>query len=129
MTTPENEFGTPHFVTAGPFLRIPPRGAGRNRDFYGVGKPIPDGLLTEAQIQHFLAHSLIARSDGKGHVDHGREDEALCAVIACCADEEGSESWGRPRIAERLRANGYAFSNDTLSRAIKRFKNPLPEAD
>lgn len=127
-----SEYGVARFVTGPGVGLLPiqnPRG-GRRLDIYGPGRPVPQGVLTEQQVNHFLAHNLIERVDDKGNVDRYRVGEALSAIIACCADEEGSENWGRPRIAERLRANGFAFSNQTISLAIKRWQNPpVPEQD
>jgi hypothetical protein len=132
--TPEApvDYGTPRYVTSSTCHLLPivnPRG-GKRLDIYGPGKPIPDGALTAAQIKHLLDHGMISHTDGKGNVDHLRVDECLSAIIACCADEEGSETWGRPRIAERLRSQGFAFGNDTLSRAIRKWHNPpAPQED
>jgi hypothetical protein len=130
MTESEFHHGEPHFVTASSFLRIDnPRG-GPVRDIYGKGVPIPQGAMTEKQIKHYLEHGQIARSDGKGNIDHDRVEECLSAIICCCADEPGWESWGRPRISERLRANGFRFSNKSFGLAIKRLHNPpQPEQD
>jgi len=125
----ETTEGIAHYVTAGAFLRIDAPGGGRVRDFYGAGRPIPANAMTETQIRHYLDHGLIARSDGKGNVDHLRVDECLSAIIATIADEPGSEKWGRPRIAEALRAAGFKFGNETLSRAIRRFHNPPKQED
>jgi hypothetical protein len=133
--TPEApvDYGTPRYVTAGAFLPIlNPRG-GKRLDIYGAGKPIPQGAMTDEQIKHWLDKGLIEHTDGKGNVDRYRVVECLSAIIACCADEEGSETWGRPRIAERLRSQGFAFQNKTLGIAIRMWRgdwksgDPIPE--
>jgi hypothetical protein len=124
----EPDFGTPRYVTAGAFLRIlNPRG-GKSDDYYGKGLSVPASAMTDAQRDHYLSHGFIERADAHGNIDRGREDECLSFIIATIADAEGCESWGRPRIAEAVRRAGGQFSNETLSRAIKRFKNP-PEQD
>jgi hypothetical protein len=131
--TSEFHHGTPHFVTASAFNRFDNPAGGKVHDIFGAGVPVPAHVLRdEKHVEHLLRHGLIERSDGKGHVDKWRCEEALSAIICCCADDEGSESWGRPRIAERLRANGFAFSNKTLSIAVKMWRgdwklgDPLP---
>ena len=110
------------------FPLVNPAG-GKNEDIYGKGRPIPDRIVQKLMrepktLEHLLAKGLVAYTDGKGHVDTGRCIECLSVIILLCADEEGSETWGRPRIAERLRANGYSYSNEAMSTAIRMFKNP-----
>jgi hypothetical protein len=126
MTETEFHHGTPRYVTASSYLPIVnPRG-GKRLDIYGVGKPVPASAMTHEQAQHFLRLGLIEHTDGKGNVDRFRAVECLTAIIACCSDDEGFESWGRPRIAERLRREGFAYSNKTLGIAIKMFKSDPP---
>jgi hypothetical protein len=120
----ETTEGVARYVTSGAFLRIDAPGGGRVRDFYGKGVPVPASAMTEKQTQHYLDHGLIERADAHGRPDHLRVDECLSAIICCIADEPGCEDWGRPRIAEAVRRAGFSFSNETLSRAIKRWKNP-----
>jgi len=130
--TPEVNYGKPRYVTSSTCALLPIQkpGGGKRHDIYGPHKPIPADALTDALAQHLLDHGLIERVTANGVVDHLRVDECLSAIICTIADAEGSESWGRPRIAEAVRRSGYSFSNDTLGRAIKRWHNPpLPEQD
>ena len=124
------DYGTPRYVTSSTCHLLPivnPRG-GKRLDIYGPHKPIPHGALTDEQVRHLLDHGMIEHTDGKGNIDHLRVDEALSVIICCIAEEEGSESWGRPRIAEAVRRAGYRFSNETLGLAIKRWHSPpVPE--
>jgi hypothetical protein len=127
--TPEVDYGTPRFVTASTFLRIDnPRG-GKVTDIFGAGRPVPPSALSDPKVrQHLLDHGLIEACDDKGVVDRYRCVEALSAII--CTDCE--VGWGRPRIAERLRSQGFGYSNRTLGIAIKMFNSdwvlgdPLP---
>jgi hypothetical protein len=129
--TPEApvDYGTPRYVTAGAFLPILRPGGGKRLDIYGPGKPVPASAMTDAQVAHFLDKGLIEHVDAHGNVDKWRCVEALTAIIACCADEEGSESWGRPRIAEAVRRKGFKFQNRTLGIAIKMFKSDWKSGD
>jgi hypothetical protein len=127
--TPEVDYGTPRYVTAAASLHIVnPRG-GKRLDIYGQGRPVPASAMTDEQIRHFLDKSLIEHADEHGNVDRFRAVECLSAIITCCADDEGFESWGRPRIAERLRANGFAFGNKTFGIAIKMLKSDWKSGD
>ena len=132
MTETPVHYGTPRYVTAGAFLRIDNPHGGKVRDFFGPGRPVPASAMTDAQRDHYLRVGLIEHCDDRGHVDKWRCEEALSVIITCIANEEGSESWGRPRIAEAVRRAGFAFSNKTLSIAVKMWRSdwklgdPLP---
>jgi hypothetical protein len=131
MTTPEPEdnFGTPRFVTASAFLRIDnPRG-GKVLDIYGAGRPVPASAVSDPKVrQHLLDKGLIEHVDDRGNVDKWRCVEALTAIIATDCEV----GWGRPRIAEHLRSQGFKYSNRTLGIAIRMFNSdwtlgdPLP---
>jgi hypothetical protein len=127
--TPEVDYGKPQFVTSCAFLPIVNPKGGKRLDIYGVGKPVPASAMTDEQIQHFLRMGMIEHTDGKGNVDRFRAVECLTAIITCCSDDEGFESWGRPRIAERLRANGFAFSNKTFGIAIRMLRSDWKSGD
>src|SRR5271155_1826921 len=106
--TPEVDYGTPRYVTSSTCSLLPivnPRG-GKRLDIYGPHRPVPAGAMTDDQIKHLLDHGLIEHADDKGRPDHLRVDECLSAIICVIADEPGCEKWGRPRIAEALRAAG-----------------------
>jgi len=126
------DYGTPRYVTSSTCHLLPivnPRG-GKRLDIYGPHRPVPAGAMTAEQIRHLLEHGLIEHADADGRPDHLRVDEALSVIIACIADEEGCESWGRPRIADAVRHAGYRFSNETLGLAIKRWHSPpVPQED
>jgi hypothetical protein len=125
MTETEFHHGTPRYVTASSYLPIVnPRG-GKRLDIYGVGKPVPASAMTHEQAQHFLRLGLIEHTDGKGNVDKWRCEECLSAIVATDCEL----GWGRPRVAERLRSEGFAFSNKTLSIALKMFNSDWKSGD
>jgi hypothetical protein len=132
MTTPEPEvdYGTPRFQTAGAFLRIMNPKGGKSLDIYGPGHPVPASALSDPKIrEHLLDKRFIEHVDDRGNADKYRAVECLSAIIA-----SGCEmGWGRPRVAERLRAEGFRFQNRTIGIAIRLFNSewklgdPIPE--
>jgi hypothetical protein len=131
-TTPEIDTeGTARFVTGPNCGLLPilnPRG-GKRLDIYGSGKPVPQGVLSNQQIRHFLDKGLIEAVDDRGIPDRYRVVECLSAIIAT----DSEQGWGRPRVAERLRSQGFAYSNKTISIAVLLFNSdwklgqPIPE--
>jgi hypothetical protein len=131
MTEPLDHVGTPHYRTSATcsLLRIlNPRG-GRVVDLYGPHRAVPAGLLTPKTAEHYLDHGMIEHVDAEGRADKGRYVEILSAIIACDCEKD----WGRPRIAERLRANGFKYNNRAISVAVKmwhsdwKLGDPIPE--
>lgn len=119
-TTPDTE-GTPRYQTTQDcgLLRIPnPRG-GKVLDIYGPGRPVPAGALTPQTAQHYLNKGLIEHTDEHGNGDKHRAIECLSAIIA----SDCEQGWGRPRVAERLRSQGFAYGNKAISIAIKMFNS------
>ena len=129
MTETPEDFGTPRFQTAGAFLRIlTPRG-GKCLDIYGPGRPVPANALSDPKIrEHLLDKGLIVHVDERGNADKHRAVECLSAIIATDCEQ----GWGRPRVAERLRSQGFKYSNQAISLAVRMFNSdwklgdPLP---
>ena len=130
MTEVDTE-GTARFITGPNCSLLPivnPKG-GRRLDIYGPGRPVPQGVLSKTQERHYLEKNMIVAVDEHGNPDKYRAVECLSAIIA--ADCE--VGWGRPRIAERLRSQGFKYGNQTISIAVRLFDSdwklgdPIPE--
>lgn len=127
---PTVDYGTPRFQTAGAFLRIMPPQGGKSLDVYGPGHPVPASALSDPKLRnHLLDKGLIVHVDDRGNPDKGRAIECLTAIIASGAEQ----GWGRPRVAERLRSEGFRYQNKTIGIAIRLFNSdwklgdPIPE--
>jgi hypothetical protein len=90
---------------------------GRLQEFYSERAVVLPRWATHdtEQVLHHLRLNLVEFCDDAGRpTDSGRQWECLSALIACDVPEDA----GRPRAADMLRAEGLAYSNETISKAI-----------
>ncbi|SIE28470.1 Uncharacterised protein [Mycobacteroides abscessus subsp. abscessus] len=97
-------------------------GTGKMFDFYNLTAGAPVVLpgwavyrVPPQQVQHFLDMGLLEFCDADGNpTDPGRVWECASALVAVdCRPDSGAE-----RARQALRSNGFAFSNETIAKAV-----------
>jgi hypothetical protein len=98
---------------------------GRLHDFYGPNRVLPQWTLwSSEQVYHLLDNGLVELTDEAGEPqDPGRVKECASTIIAL-----GLAGAGRPRAGDALRGNGFRYSNETISAALRLLKEPKGEA-
>jgi hypothetical protein len=94
---------------------------GKYRDYYSPGQILPEWAdHDEKQVAHFIRMGIIEPCDRAGvPTDPGRIIECVSCLITSGV-EPGN---GRPRASALLRSNGFHFSNETISKAVKCFNS------
>jgi hypothetical protein len=77
-------------------------------------------LWDDAQVKHLLDHDMVELVDAAGQpTDPGRVVECLSVICGLGLPQDA----GRPRVAEALRREGFRYSNDAISKALRLFKS------